>query len=135
VGAASLVTVGLLGIGGCVLAVHSANKRAAEISVVVADYLRKDPKIPMVLGSIREVDRKIAGWKVETVNGRDEAYFTYTLQTARGGADAEVWLVRPEDGTWQAAGAVIQGRLTTAKAPLIRIGKPGKTPKDYYPLE
>jgi hypothetical protein len=133
-GCGGLATLGLLGLAGGVLVLQVSNRRAAEIAEVGAEYLKADQKIPMVLGRVHAVSRKIAGWTVETKDGVGEAYFTYVLNTEKGTADAEVWLLGPKDGPWQATGAVIKSRLT-AQYKLLRIGKPGVTPKEYIPLE
>jgi hypothetical protein len=135
-GCAGLLTLALLGVGACTVALYFANRRASGIATVGAEHLKSEPRIVRVLGTIHKVDRKVLGTKVSIVNGQGVAYFAYTMLGTQGNGDAEVWLNRAPGRPWEVTGAVVQPGPLNAKAPasLMRLGSPGISPFDSVRL-
>jgi len=131
-GCGGLLLVGLLGAGGCGVAIYFANKNADEIAKTGAEYLRTEPRVVKALGTIRKAERELVGWQVNIKNDRGDAYFRYTVEAANGNALAEVWLTREPGTGWRALGAAVRPSLeqSSAKFKVFHVGTPGVSPSD-----
>lgn len=134
-GCGGALILGLVGAGGCAVALVIAHRNASEIANVGTEYLKTEPRIARALGTVHTVDRKWTGVRVSADHGRGEAHFEYTVLGTSGNGEAEVWLTRASGGSWQVTGALVQpGPLNPKSAAgLIRLGTPGPSPLDPFP--
>lgn len=132
IGCGGLSILGMLGAGGCGIAVYFANRSADEIAKQGAEYLMTEPRVVKVLGTVRKAEREFVGWNVSIKNDRGEAYFRYSVEAANGNAMAEVWLNREPGAGWKAAGAVVRPRLeqSSARFKVFHVGTPGVSPSE-----